>query len=465
MTAKLLLNTAALLLSGLGSLSALAATPTHPAANAAAQPAAAADPRAGLPESYKGPVAAVAAVVNDKVITDYDVAQRLRLLIISSGSTNVPPQVIPQLQQRALRDLIEEKLKLADGDKWKVDVSDDEISEEIGGLAGQNGLQPQQFLNALAQSGVDPEGLREQTKARIIWERIISGRFRSRVKVSDREIDDQMSQLRSDATKQQFLVSEICIPVQDPAQARRYYEGGLQLIEQMRKGVPFAAVAQQFSACSTAASGGDIGWVHAGELPKDLDDAVRALPIGSVTNPIPSDGSFVILAVRDKRDAVVAGQRTYTFAYAGAPLSEGRNTALLAIEKLKTADACGSGRSRRQDIGQNAGVAVMEQVKAGDLDPKFAAAIAGLKRGEMTGPVELGGALHVALVCEIDEGLGLPSRAAIEDRITGRELQRISEQYLRDLERTSHVDVRLREQAPLGATPSAEADPALPPQG
>lgn len=417
--------------------------------------AAAPDPRAGLPASYVGPTTAVAAVVNDKVITTYDVAQRLKLMLLSSGG-RVPPQAIPQLQQRAVRELVEDKLKLADGEKWKVTVDDREIEDELAAMSEGTGLAPPQFLAALQQEGISLDGLREQIKARITWQQIVSGRFRSRVKITDNELDGQLQRLRDDATKEQYLVSEICIPVPQPDAARQYYEGGLQLIEQMRRGVPFAVVAQQFSACPSAAAGGDIGWVHSGELPAEIDAAVKALPVGAVTNPISSEGSFVILAVRDKRAAAVAGEKSYTLAYAGAPLDKGRNEALLAIDKLKTADACATGRARRQDIGPNVGVTLLENVKANDIDPRFRSAVEGLGRGQMSGAVEADGALHAVLVCEVDEGLGLPSRAALEDRLMSRQLGRIAQQYMRDLERQSHVDVRLKpDQALPGGSQSA----------
>lgn len=424
-----------------------AAARQAPASARPAGQAAPNDPRAGLPADYKGPANAVAAIVNDKVITTYDVAQRLRLLLVSGGG-QIPTSAIPQLQQRALRELVEEKLKFADGEKWKVDVEAAELDAELAEIAGQSGLSLTQFTQALSSQGVDVGGLRDQIRAQMTWQRIISGRFRSRVKVSDKEIDDQLDRLRNDATKEQFLISEICIPVPDPQDAQQYYEGGLQLIAQMRRGVPFAAVAQRFSACSSAATGGDLGWVRAGELPKELDEAVRALPPGAVTNPIPSEGAFVILALRDKREAASAGEMSYTLAYVGAPLDRGRNEALLAIEKLKSADACATGRALRQDIGSGAGVALLEGVKLREVDPRFRGAIDGLPRGGMSGAIEADGALHAALVCEIDEGLGLPSRASVEDKIMGRQLGRIAAQYLRDIERASMVDIRMKPAQP-----------------
>ena len=77
-----------------------------PAANKAP-----AESREGLPATYTGPVSAVAAVVDDKVITTFDVDQRTLMMIIGSGR-EAPADMIPQLRERALKDLVDESLKL-----------------------------------------------------------------------------------------------------------------------------------------------------------------------------------------------------------------------------------------------------------------------------------------------------------------------------------------------------------------
>jgi len=271
--------------------------------------------------------------------------------------------------------------------------------------------------------------------------------FGQRVRISDDMVDDTLERMREEASSEQYLVSEICIPVPSPDQAQTYYQGALQLIEQLRRGVPFAVVAQQFSACTSAAAGGDLGWVRRGELPPELEQPVRELPIGSVTNPIPSEGAFMIMALRDKREAKAQGEKSYTLAYAGAPVSMGRAAARQALEKLATANACDGGL--HQDLGPNVGIATVENAKLSDIDPRFADAIDGLDRGDMSPIVEADGHLHVAYVCELDEGLGIPSRKTIKDRLYSRQLNKISQQYLRDVERKTMVDVRLKPSRPI----------------
>lgn len=393
--------------------------------------------RSGVPSE------SVAVVVNDTVITTFDVRQRMRLMLISSGG-QIPAEALPQVQQKAMRDLIEEKLKLQETKKFEVKVSDKEIQDELSLMAGQSNMTAKQLVSTLEASNISVNSLKNQIKSQIAWPQLVQGRFRDRVRINDDEIEDTLTRMREDASKEQFLLSEVCIPVDNPANAQQYYQGGLQLIEQMRNGVPFTVVAQQFSACTTAAVGGDLGWVRAGELPPELDEAIRALPIGAVTNPIPSEGAFMILALRDKREAVVAGEPSFTLAYAAADAVIGKNAARLAFDNLATADAC-SGRFLRVDLGKDIGVTLLENMTLDSIAPHFRPIVEDLERGDTSAVVEEGGAYHAVYVCDKDDGLGLPSRDALENRIYGRQLSRIGQQYLRDIERQSMVDIRLKE--------------------
>ena len=389
------------------------------------------------------PAESVAAVVNETVITTYDVRQRMKLMIMGARG-QIPDEVFGQLQQQALRDLIEDELKIQETVQFEMEASDADLQQEYGLIAAQSNLSPTQLSDALAASGVSPDSLKRQLTANMLWPELVQGRFRDRIRVNDSEIENTLDRMREDAQREQYLVSEICIPVADPAQAQRYYQGGLQLIEQMRRGVPFSVVAQQFSACTTAAVGGDLGWVRSGELPAELDTAVSALEKGSVTNPIPSDGAFIILALRDKRDAAVQGQPTFTLAHAVADRSIGENAARIALERLESADPC-NGSGLRIDLGAGVGVTRLENLTLEQIQEPFRNFIEDLDRGDLSPIIEADGAYHTALVCDKDDGLGLPSRSALEQRIFTRQLNRISQQYLRDVERKSMVDIRLKE--------------------
>ena len=99
-------------------------------------------------------------------------------------------------------------------------------------------------------------------------------------------------------------------------------------------------------------------------------------------------------------------------------------------------------------LGADVGVAVIENVTLGSVDERFRPTIENLSRNELSEIVEADDTFHVLYACEVDEGLGIPSRSAVEDRLYSRQLERIAQQYLRDVERKSTVDILL-------ATPGA----------
>lgn len=383
----------------------------------------------------------VAAVVNDSPISTFDVRQRMRLMIITQG-VEVPEEAMGQFQQQALRDLIDEQLKLQEAERWDLTISDDQINQEISRIAESGGGSIQTLVVDLARQGIDMGTLRQKIRAEKAWERLVRGRYGERVNVTTGEVENFIDDLRDDAQQEQYLVSEICLPINDPSQAEQMYGAGLQLIEQMRQGVPFRAIAQQFSACSTAARGGDLGWVKADDLDPDMADVVTRLQPGNVSRPLPNDGMMKMIAVRQKREPAVAGEPGYAVVYAGAPVSIGQERADDFAAKMSQTNGCESA-TLSADLGEDVGVTILPMLPENQFDSVFHDVLASVEEGKTSPVIESEGVYHAFIVCEKDEGLGLPSRRLVEDRLETEELERISRRYLRDVERDSAVEMRL----------------------
>jgi peptidyl-prolyl cis-trans isomerase SurA len=146
----------------------LSASPLAASAQAAAAPAQAAPDTAPVRNMSES----VAAVVNDQIISTYDLAQRMRLLIATSGAQPTE-QTLPQFQREALVSLVDERLQVIElrrvEKEQKIDLiaTNDEVDEELTGMAQQNNMTREQFLSALAAQGIGPETLREQVRANI----------------------------------------------------------------------------------------------------------------------------------------------------------------------------------------------------------------------------------------------------------------------------------------------------------
>ena len=386
----------------------------------------------------------VAAVVNDTVISTFDVRQRIQLIAMTSGG-RIPEEAMGQVQAKAVQDLVEEQLKIEEAASLDFEINEDEVNEELARIAGNAGGTIEDLERDLNSSGISIETVRRQIHTRLLWQRLVTARYGSRINIAQSEIDEVMSRLRDDVRDEQYRVAEICLPLREDTNVAQIEQAAMQIIGQMQQGAPFETLARQFSACNTAANGGDLGWLRAGELDPELGNVVEQMEPGQVSRPISHDGMVRIFAVREKREAAQQGTQTYELGYASIPVSAGEETARSTFARLPESNLC-SGGALSFDLGPDVEFELLPMLPASELQTPFREPVSELERLEQTGPIRSGGYYHAALLCAKDEGLGLPSRAQIEDRLFEQELELLSRRYLRDVEREASVQIRLGSQ-------------------
>src|SRR6185436_15345825 len=107
--------------------------------------------------------------------------------------------------------------------------------------------------------GVGAETFREQLRAEISWRGWIRGRYGTRVRIGEDQITAYQRRLEAEMGKPQYQISEVFIDAARAGSQPAAVSGAQQLIGEIQKGAPFAAVARQFSSAPTAANGGDVG--------------------------------------------------------------------------------------------------------------------------------------------------------------------------------------------------------------
>src|SRR5258706_377914 len=112
--------------------------------------------------------------------------------------------------------------------------------------------------------GVGAETFREQLRAEISWRGWIRGRYGSRVRIGEDQIKAYQARLVAETSKPHYQISEVFIDTARAGGPQAAINGANQLIAELQKGAPFAAVARQFSSSPTSANGGLFGWIVAG---------------------------------------------------------------------------------------------------------------------------------------------------------------------------------------------------------
>ena len=171
-------------------------------------------------------------------------------------------------------------------------------------------MKPEQLDQVLKADGIEHSALVSQVTASVVWAKVVRQLAAEIDPVSDEEIDDTLKRLKQNEDAPEARVAEIFLAVDNPRQDDEVRALAERLIEQMKQGARFSAVAQQFSQSATAAVGGDIGWVHPDELSPPLAKAVADMRPGELSPPIRTAGGYYLLLVLDRRSGGTGERRT-----------------------------------------------------------------------------------------------------------------------------------------------------------
>ncbi|HEY9233471.1 MULTISPECIES: peptidylprolyl isomerase [Phenylobacterium] len=415
----------------------------QPAAPAPA-PATETAPPPGLSES-------VAAVVNDDIISTYDLAMRMRLLIATSG-IQPTQQNIAQFQREALVSLVDERLQLQElrhqerEQKFQIVATDEEINEEIADMARGNNMSTEQFIASLAGQGIAVSTLKEQIRAQVSWQRWIRGRYGSRLRVGDDQVKAMQQRLEAAASKPQFQISEVFLDAGRVGGMETAMNGAQQLVAQMQQGAPFPAVARQFSASATAANGGDAGWVTPGEMAPEVDAALENMRPGQLSQPIPVRDGVYIVYLRDKRSGSTASVVSLKQAAVSLPQNATDGQVAQATATLETLrgqiTGCGDIEAKAANVnGVVAGDLGETEIK--DLAPAFRTAVEAMQPGQISQPIRTNAGLHLLAVCgKKTGGAEALTTEQIENRLFGQQLSMIARRYMRDLRTSATIETR-----------------------
>ena len=245
----------------------------------------------------------VVATVNDQVITNYDLDQRIGLFSATSG-VRPTKDTLPQIRMQVLRALEDEILEVQEATKHKISIGKPEVDRAIANIAEDNKVSTDEILNTVKRAGVREEVLRNQITAQITWQKVVSSRYGTDILITEQQINDAMERLRKGGDKPQFLVSEIYLAVDKPEEEATTRTSVAQMAQQILQGAPFATMASQFSQSPSAAEGGDIGWVIQGQLDEALDSQLVKLLPGQIAGPIKAEGGYYIVLVRERKEPI-----------------------------------------------------------------------------------------------------------------------------------------------------------------
>jgi peptidyl-prolyl cis-trans isomerase SurA len=445
------------------SIPAFSAPPARPAQGA--QPPKGPPPKGGdevaaaEAESAAHSADGVAAVVNDSVISTYDLRQRIALFAATSGGRPSDEQ-LKAMREQVLKQLETERLQLLEAQKNNITVSAEEVDKAIANIEADNHLKDEQLKGLLEKAGVAMATLRAQIASQIAWAKTVQGQYGDRVSVSKEEIDAEMARISAGKDKPHFAVSEIFEAVDTPEQESKVLKDMQDLETQLHQGAPFQTIARQFSQNPTAAQGGDLGVVQEGQIPKELYDELIKMHIGEVSHPIRSVGGFYILGLRDRlevangkpqQDEPPPNPNPDVLPLARILLPIGPKPPATLVQQA--GQAAMALRSHIASCAEAPEVAKqMKGVEFFNLGPMRLAELSAVMQtqikstppGGITEPFQSAAGIELILRCDKaivrPHNWQMPTRDAVENQLFEDKMAVFSRQYMRDLRRTADVE-------------------------
>ena len=389
------------------------------------------------------------AIVNGTIITDTDVDQRLALVMAANGG-KAPDDERDRLKLQVLRNLIDETLEIQEAAANKIEVSKAEIDQTFLRVSTNFKRRPAEFAKYLAEQGSSERSIKRQIEGELAWRRVLGRKVEPFVNVGEDEVNAVMARLNASKGQAEYRIGEIFLST-TPETSNDTRANAERIVQQIRGGASFVAYARQFSEASTAAVGGDLGWVRAEQLPEPIAAAAQSLAAGQISDPVAIPGGFSVIALVDKRQVLTADPRDAVLALkqiaitfpAGMTQTQAAPKVEAFAAALRTIGGCGKAEETARAIGGD--VVDNDQVKIRDLPPQLQEMMVNLQIGQATPPFgSLAEGVRSLVLCGRDDpkDASAPSYDAIYSQMEEERVNRRARRYLRDLRRDAVVDYR-----------------------
>lgn len=435
-------GTRALLL--VSAVAAAVAVPPAVAQAPAARPATA--PRGG---DY------ILAVVNQELVTAAELERRVAQIKDDARRSNSRLPDERELRRQVLDALIDERVILTNAREAGVKVDDTELDRAVQAVAAQNQLTLPQLQQRLRQEGVDYSRFRSNLRDQMMVDRMREREVGSRIKVSDKEIDDLIAAQAASGVNVEYNIAQILVTVPEGASPQVVAEREARArtaLQRVRSGGDFAATAREFSEDGNRERGGEIGLRPADRLPDVFVNRVKTMKPGEVAPELLRTGAgFHVLKLLDRKESAGFKVRQthvrHILLRPSAQLSQEAARQRLAEMKRDIA----AGTRRFEDLArqfsqdgsaQNGGD--LGWTSPGQLVPEFEEPMSALRDGGVSDPVVSRYGVHLIQVLGRREAAVDPRQLRDQARNALRE-QKFEEAYnewVRDLRARAYVEMR-----------------------
>jgi peptidyl-prolyl cis-trans isomerase SurA len=364
--------------------------------------------------------------INNLAVTGFEVEQRAAMLRLLG--------TIGDVDKQALKDLIDDRLKVQAGLSMGLGVSADETKAGMAEFAQRANLPVEKFIEELAKQGIYEETFIDFVNAGLMWRKVVQFRFQSKAFITEAELDTAMA-LGTTALSASVLLSEIIIPFTPETEADTL-ELVLDVRSEIRSFDDFELAALTYSAAASQGDGGKLDWRPITVLPPDMRTQMMTMGVGQVTFPIKLNGAYLLYQLRGIRDNRTVAARTIALDYATLQLPGGRSEATLAtaVKLAGEIDTCFDLQAKAEKYPE--GSFSQQVLPVRNVPKSIALELANLDENEVSTTLTSGANgefLTFLMLCGRTTKLSEGDREEVRNALFGQRMQAFGDGFLQEL--------------------------------
>lgn len=236
------------------------------------------------------PINSVAAVINETIITERDLAQEIREAKSQSLQHHMPIPSDKELRAKILDNVIAKRLMLQIATQNHLEATDKEVDETIQNIAKQSHLTADQLKQKLAAEHITYARFQKQIKEQIVLTKIQQQAVSGRIDITPEKLAKFKEKLATEQSVTEYHVQDYLIPLADDA-------SGIQKDAARNSANQVANLLRQGKQPNATITANDLDWQPLAGIPDLFVTAVARMRQGEVSQPILAPNGYHVLAL------------------------------------------------------------------------------------------------------------------------------------------------------------------------
>ncbi len=241
----------------------------------------------------------IVANVGNEIISSYELKNKI-MVTLFLNKQELTQDNINNIKETAIRFLIDEKIKRSEILKYKIPIESNENTRNyLSQISSKYNTDIEGLKKIFDQNKLDFDIYVSEIRTQFAWNQLIYNLYKGKVELNNKEIDEELNESLS---KQKDLIEYNLSQIELTVLENK--DENIKQIENIKseiKEIGFKNTAIKYSISSTSTNGGNLGWISAKSISKNILNVLKNMKINEISEPLIRTDTILFLKLEDKK--------------------------------------------------------------------------------------------------------------------------------------------------------------------